>query len=454
MTALPAGWVATTLGDLALEVRNGISAKPDQDAGLPVLRISAVRPMKLDASDVRYLPAEFRDADTYALRTDDLLFTRYNGNRELVGACARVHAVSGTLTYPDKLIRVRLHTRAAMPAFIEAAACAQGARDFIDQQLKTSAGQVGVSGADLKRLPLPLAPLAEQQRIADKLDTVTARVDACRDRLARVTPLLKRFRQSVLASATDGRLTADLHGGQCAAWVSVDPDRLGDRCGLDYGFAFKSAEFLSEGTKLLRGDNIEPGRLRWIDAKCYPADRLTDRRHIHLREGDLVLAMDRPIISTGLKLARVKSEDLPAVLVQRVCVFRPRSGLSAGFLHCLLRGPDFISHLGSEQNGSSVPHVSGSQILDFKIRLPPAPEQAEIVRRVDTLFAFADRLEARLAKAQAAADRLTPALLAKAFRGELVPQDPADEPAAVLLQRLAASRPAAGPRRSRSAQTR
>jgi type I restriction enzyme S subunit len=63
-------------------------------------------------------------------------------------------------------------------------------------------------------------------------------------------------------------------------------------------------------------------------------------------------------------------------------------------------------------------------------------EQTEIVRRVESLFAFADRLEARLSRARTAADRLTPALLAKAFRGELVPQDPDDEPAAELLKRL------------------
>ncbi len=79
----------------------------------------------------------------------------------------------------------------------------------------------------------------------------------------------------------------------------------------------------------------------------------------------------------------------------------------------------------------------------MKINLPSIEEQTEIVRRVETLFAFADRLEARLKTAQTAADRLTPALLAKAFRGELVPQDPNDEPAAELLQRLAASRDAA-----------
>jgi type I restriction enzyme S subunit len=76
----------------------------------------------------------------------------------------------------------------------------------------------------------------------------------------------------------------------------------------------------------------------------------------------------------------------------------------------------------------------------FNALLPCLAEQHEIVRRVETLFAFAGRLEARCAAARKQAGQLTPALLAKAFRGELVPQDPADEPAAELLKRLAARR--------------
>ena len=84
-------------------------------------------------------------------------------------------------------------------------------------------------------------------------------------------------------------------------------------------------------------------------------------------------------------------------------------------------------------------------LLSLPIGVPPEAEQTEIVRRVETLFAFADRLEARLAQAQTAATRLTPALLAKAFRGELVPQDPNDEPAAELLRRLQAQRTTGAP---------
>ena len=84
--------------------------------------------------------------------------------------------------------------------------------------------------------------------------------------------------------------------------------------------------------------------------------------------------------------------------------------------------------------------IYGQKIYGLVVVLPSLEEQTEIVRRVETLFAFADRLEARLAQAQTAATRLTPALLAKAFRGELVPQDPNDEPAAELLRRLQAQR--------------
>lgn len=102
--------------------------------------------------------------------------------------------------------------------------------------------------------------------------------------------------------------------------------------------------------------------------------------------------------------------------------------------------------------GGNQPNLNLSKVKEFTLPLPQFEEQTEIVRRVETLFAFADRLESRLQAARTAADRLTPALLAKAFRGELVPQDPSDEPAAELLRRLRESRTAEGaakPKRGR-----
>jgi len=95
--------------------------------------------------------------------------------------------------------------------------------------------------------------------------------------------------------------------------------------------------------------------------------------------------------------------------------------------------------------GSTHTTIYFPEWLSLHVALPPVEEQAEIVRRVEVLFAYADRLEARLQTARTAADRLTPALLAKAFRGELVPQDPNDEPATELLRRLREARAAEAP---------
>lgn len=129
---------------------------------------------------------------------------------------------------------------------------------------------------------------------------------------------------------------------------------------------------------------------------------------------------------------------------------RPKDVLYPAYLRIWLCSAEGRSQLvANAKHAVNQASINQGDVRSAIINLPPRHEQSEIVRRVETLFAFADRLETRLQKAQAAADRLTPALLAKAFRGELVPQDPDDEPAAELLQRLAAQRAQAPVKRGR-----
>lgn len=96
-------------------------------------------------------------------------------------------------------------------------------------------------------------------------------------------------------------------------------------------------------------------------------------------------------------------------------------------------------------SNTGVPTLGKSYMERLPTPLPPLPEQYEIVRRVEALFTLADQLEARYEKAKVHVDRLTQSILAKAFRGELVPQDPADEPASVLLERIRAAREKSAP---------
>ena len=117
-------------------------------------------------------------------------------------------------------------------------------------------------------------------------------------------------------------------------------------------------------------------------------------------------------------------------------VLTPSKELDPEYLQIFLSSPATVHALEGESVGSTMVNLNQRILLDLEIFFPPLPEQQEIVRRVEDLFAFADRIEVRLATAQKTVERLTPATLAKAFRGELVPQDPNDEPAAALLERI------------------
>jgi type I restriction enzyme S subunit len=144
-----------------------------------------------------------------------------------------------------------------------------------------------------------------------------------------------------------------------------------------------------------------------------------------------------------LKIARVTAAEAGALLVQRVASPVPTPLIDADFLWWLFHSQHYLDQIARHATGSDLPHVSGNDILTTFAPLPPLPEQREIARRIARSIAEIDRLIAEAAAARRLLDRLDQAVLAKAFRGELVPQDPADEPASVLLDRIRAERAAA-----------
>ncbi len=194
-----------TIGEIASEVRNGLSKKPtDGPEGTPILRISAVRPRQVRLDDVRYYPTEEVPASAM-LRAGDLLFTRYNGNPEFTAVCGQVRHVAGELTYPDKLIRVRM-TQGVEPSFVELMATSEQARRWLDPHIKSAAGQHGISGADLKRLPIPLPSLATQQSIVIRIEATFVWIDRLASEATSARRLIDRLDQAVLAKAFRGEL--------------------------------------------------------------------------------------------------------------------------------------------------------------------------------------------------------------------------------------------------------
>ncbi|MFO1405604.1 MAG: hypothetical protein U1E96_13640 [Azonexus sp.] len=202
--SLPDGWSWASIDQVLGMLRNGLSQKPcDSAPGVPILRISSVRPLSLDVSDHRYLRLEGTgNFPEYLIRPDDLLFVRYNGTKELVGACAHVERVEEQTLYPDKLIRGRVVSTALVePKYVALAANVGWSRKHVDDLIKTTAGQQGISGSEIKQMPFPLPPLPEQHRIVAEVDR---RLSIAREVEAEVETNLRRaqaLRQSVLAKA-------------------------------------------------------------------------------------------------------------------------------------------------------------------------------------------------------------------------------------------------------------
>lgn len=304
----------------------------------------------------------------------------------------------------------------------------------------------------MNKLPIFVPPLNEQCRIADKLDTTLARVDALNDRLARITPLLKRFRQSVLAAATSGRLTEGWRGYEDFNAPEMKLSEIGKISG---GLTKNSKrnEFALK-TKYLRVANVHANELR-LDEVLEIGVTEAEFKKTKLQKNDLLIVEGNGSIDQIGRVAIWNEEIHDCCHQNHLIRWRATEKVDPKFVLYFLISPTGRKNIVSVASSTTGLHtLSVSKVGALSLGVPSLQEQNEIVRRVETLFAFADRLEARLQSAQTAAERLTPALLAKAFRGELVPQDPNDEPAAELLRRLRAARAAdtaSKPKRGRAA---
>ncbi|MGR7476983.1 restriction endonuclease subunit S [Klebsiella aerogenes] len=299
--------------------------------------------------------------------------------------------------------------------------------------------------ADGLKAPLRLAPLAEQKIIAEKLDTLLAQVDSTKARLEQIPKILKRFRQAVLVSAIEGKLTTS---------KITSLGKLGDIAEIISGVAFKKSQYSNSGSRLLQITNVSYGETSWENPSFIPFSLAEEYKNYSLIEHDIVLALNRPITNGRLKVTAIKKFDLPATLYQRVARIRTRCNkiISTKFLLLVMHSPFFLKQVEQNLKGSDQPYLNTSSLYDFKIFAPSITAQHEIVRRVEQLFAYADTIEKQVNNALTRVNSLTQSILAKAFRGELTAQWRAENPdlisgensAAELLEKIKAERAASG----------
>ncbi len=200
----PEGWSWTTMNAIASTVRNGYSGKPTDQGPVKILRISSVRPLSVDHTDTRSLPGIISDYGKAIAQNGCLLITRYNGNPNLVGVMGHYRS-QDPVVHPDKLIRVELTSEMIRPEWIEIAFNTGLTRSLLQKRVRTTAGQAGVSGQDVKSMPVPVPPTEEQIRIIQEAQRRFSVLDQVE---ATVTTSLARcgnLRQAILKRAFRGR---------------------------------------------------------------------------------------------------------------------------------------------------------------------------------------------------------------------------------------------------------
>jgi type I restriction enzyme S subunit len=180
------------------------------------------------------------------------------------------------------------------------------------------------------------------------------------------------------------------------------------------GYAFKSESFRSEGVRLLRNINVGHGVVDWSDVACLTEENADDFAAFALATGDLVLTLDRPIISTGLKAAVIRESDLPCLLLQRVAKLSPYADcVATGYLEIWLNSTFFIGAIDPGRS-NGVPHISTSQVGEMLFALPPLAEQHRIVAKVDQLTALCDQLKALVSESRMQHAQLAEVLVERA----------------------------------------
>ncbi|WP_156432444.1 restriction endonuclease subunit S [Burkholderia sp. MSMB1498] len=313
-------------------------------------------------------------------------------------------------------------------------------REFIESMTAKVQGALypAVRSADIRQSSIPLAPLNEQRRIIAKLDALLERTRGIREKLDHIPVLLDTLRNSVLVRAVRGDLTRHINGGSTDTWhrTTIGKVLLDTR----YGTAKRCSE-LAHGTAVLRIPNVTSRGLDISDLKYAEFDA-KERERLCLRAGDLLMIRSNGSVELVGRTGVVTEREAGMLFAGYLMRLRVNPELILPeFLHVWLASPLLRAQIElTARSTSGVNNINSDEVRALPITLPPINEQAEICRRVSALLIALDRISARTGTLKYRHGALNALLLFKAFSGELVPQDPKDEPASMLLERVRAQR--------------
>jgi type I restriction enzyme S subunit len=347
-------------------------------------------------------------------------------------------------------------------------------RQYAKSKFNGAVGHLRVPASIFEEDTFPLPPLAEQSRIVAQLDAVMQKLEASQERLDKMPDLLKKFRQAVLGAAVSGKLTEAWRAEQQEVELAVDVlervqhDRLSqvrtaraksaleeifdiveegqhfelpdtwqfvalDKLAASFNYGTSAKSENTGAVPVLRMGNLQGGKIDWSDLKYTSSPEEIEQ--YSLNTGDVLFNRTNSPELVG-KTAIYRGEQ-PAIFAGYLIRIKATPALNPEYLNYCLNSSYARQYCWNvKTDGVSQSNINAQKLSRFEVPFCSLSEQEEIVRQVKHYFGLADQLEARFEQAAELVEQLPQALLAKAFSGQLVPQDPDDEPASTLLKRL------------------
>jgi type I restriction enzyme S subunit len=445
VSELPKGWIETKISDVTEYVQRGKGPKYTDVKSFPVINQKAIRWFGIQEEHLKYVREDMWDKYTEErfIRSGDILWNS-TGTGTIGRACLLDEKEAAKAKVVDSHVTIVRSNKSIDPRYLFNWIKSPRIQFDIDSLSTGTTNQVELSKAKVLDTSIPLAPLNEQSRIADKLDSTLAKVDAAQARLDKIPNILKRFRQSVLAAATSGELTKEWREDNkyppelstSINWNVLDkgvspheipPNWTWQHVGNIIDVFNSKRKPLKQADRDKRsGEYPYYGAFGIIDDID---DFLFDGRYLLLAEdGKNLESRQRPIsLIAGGKFW----------VNNHAHVIQGKEGIKLDYLKYFFNSPTI--EIDQFLTGMDQVKLNKNSMIKIPVPVPPEKEQKEIVRRVESLFTMAENFEKQYKDAKTRTKRLTQSILAKAFRGELVPQDDDDEPASELLARIKAN---------------
>ena len=458
MNGLPTGWTWAQLSQVCTSITDGDHQAPPQvPEGIPFLVIGNIRTQALDFTGCRHVPPEyFRSLNPIRRpQKGDVLYS-------LVGS----YGIS-VLVRDDTPFCVQRHigilrpSREISSSFL---ALLLSSRTIFNQatEYATGTAQMTVPLSGLRRIRIPLPPRPEQERIVAAIEEQFSRLDAGVAALERARQNLRNLRAAVLQAAVTGRLLDQdpAEGTGTDLLTRISKRRSGARppaiasagLAVPETWAVASLEAVTDPNRVICYGILKPkvregGTIPYVEVKDLRASRL-DVAALHRTSAALHSEFSRSVLSSDDVVLAIRGSYDRALVVppevaganmsRDVARIAPLPGIEASFVAAYLMSPPALQYLHERARGVAVKGVNIADVRTMPVPVPPVAEQRRIVSEIDRVNSIIEELESTLASGRVRGAALRSSILAAAFSGNLASQDPADEPALRLLQRIGA----------------